>query len=316
MSVTASAAPPLPRQAYLRQLKRLASDGLSGAVAVVVTPAGTWKAAVGWADFDAKRRADPENRFAIESTTKTIVATVVLQLVGERRLALHDTVQHWLPGLFPRRPRITIDQLLTHTSGLVRNFSISAPPWYRARQIAAASLMFKPGTSVQYSNSDFVILGLIVEKVTGRSLDRVVTNRIIRRLGLKSTSYGTLRAERMTPWLGVPEFFGRPVSGDGGVISTVDDLATFFRALLGGKLLRAQQLAELKRTVASDDPDFRFGHGIFRMRLPCGDAWGHGGLYSYVVETAVAGDGSKAVIIAENNPRLPADDVAERMYCA
>jgi D-alanyl-D-alanine carboxypeptidase len=167
----------------MRQLERLASDGLSGAAAVVVTPVGTWRAAVGWADFDTKRRARPENRFAIESTTKTFVATVVLQLVGERRLTLHDTVQHRLPGLLAARPRVTIEQLLTHTSGLAPDFSFSRPPRVRARQIAAQGLLFKPGTSVQYSNSDYVFLGLIVETITGRSLDQVVTSRIIRRLG-------------------------------------------------------------------------------------------------------------------------------------
>src|SRR5262249_29156513 len=134
-----------------------------------------------------------------------------------------------------------------------------------------------------YSNSDFVLLGLIVEKATGRSVDQVVTNRIIRRLHLRSTSYGTLHAQRMTPWLGRVEFFGRPVSGDGGIISTVEDVATFFRALLGGNLLAPKQLAEMTRTIATDRPDLRFGLGIFRYRLPCGFAWGHGGLRSGVL---------------------------------
>jgi D-alanyl-D-alanine carboxypeptidase len=312
----ATATPPARHgSTYMRALQKLA-DRNSGAVAIVVTPEGTWKGAVGWADSHAKRRADPQDRFAIESTTKTFVATVVLQLVGEGRLTLHDTVQHWLPGLLAARPPVTVEQLLSHTSGLALDFGFSQAPRLRAKRIAAQGLAFKPGSSVMYSNSDYVVLGLIVEKVTGRSLDQVVMSKIIRPLHLRSTSYGTAHAQRMTPWLGPVENFGRPVSGDGGIISTVEDLATFFRALLGGKLLPQQQLAEMTRTIATPDPDIRFGLGIARNRYACGIVWGHGGDLSYTVNVVVAGDGSKAVITAQNDPTLGDDGVPERLYCS
>jgi D-alanyl-D-alanine carboxypeptidase len=313
----AAAEPPrLENPAYQRELRKLVSDGYSGAVAIVSTVAGTWTGAAGWADRDAKRRAAPDDRFAIESTTKTFIATVVLQLVGERRLALGDTVQRRLPGLFPARPRITIRQLLTHSSGIPSDFSFSEAPLVRAKRVAPQGLLFKPGTSTAYSNSDFVVLGLIVEKVTGRPLDQVVTKRIIRRLQLRSTSYGTAHAQRTTPWLGQVENFGRPVSGDGGIISTVSDLATFFRALLGGKLLPRQQLAAMTRTISTDRSDLRYGLGIWRYRIPCGFAWGHGGLFSYQVDVEVARDGSKAVVWALNDP-APSDwSFGDRLYCA
>jgi D-alanyl-D-alanine carboxypeptidase len=316
LATSTHATPPTPdRQTYTRELHKLA-DRHSGAVAIVVTPEGTWKGAAGWADFQAKRRAEPDDRFAIESTTKTFVATVVMQLVGEGRLNLHDTVQHWLRGLYPAHPRITIRQLLNHSSGIPSDFAISEAPLVRAKRIAAQGVLFRPGTSSAYSNSDFVLLGLIVEKVTGRPLDQVVTSRIIRRLHLRGTSYGTAHAQRMTPWLGQVESFGRPVSGDGGIISTVDDLATFFRALLGGKLLPQKQLAEMTRTIASPEPDLRYGLGIFRYRQPCGFAWGHGGIASYQVDVHVARDGSKAVVWAVNNP-APSDwSFGDRLYCA
>ena len=142
----AAAAPArLQNPVYQRELRRLASDGFSGAVAIVATNAGTWKGAAGWS-FQAKRRAEPDDRFAIESTTKTFVATVVLQLVGEGRLDLHDTVQLWLPGLFSARPRITIRQLLNHSSGIPSDFSISEAPLVRAKRIAAQRVLFEPGT--------------------------------------------------------------------------------------------------------------------------------------------------------------------------
>jgi D-alanyl-D-alanine carboxypeptidase len=313
----ATAEPPrLENPAYQRELRKLASDGSSGAVAIVVTDAGTWTGAAGWADASTKRRARPDDRFAIESTTKTFVATVVMQLIGEGRLNLHDTVQHWLRGLYPAQPPITIRQLLNHSSGIPSDFGISEAPLVRVKRIAAQGVLFPPGTSSAYSNSDFVLLGLIVQKVTGRPLDQVVTNRIIRRLHLRGTSYGTAHAQRMTPWLGQVESFGRPVSGDGGIISTVDDLATFFRALLGGKLLPQKQLADMTRTIASPDPDLRFGLGIFRYRQPCGFAWGHGGIASYQVDVHVARDGSKTAIWAANNPTASDWSLGDRLYCA
>jgi D-alanyl-D-alanine carboxypeptidase len=317
LATSSQATPPtLDRPTYTRELKKLADRVSGAAVAIVVTPEGTWKGAAGWADSQAKRRARPDDRFAIESTTKTFVATIVLQLVGERRLDLHDTVQHWLPGLFPARPSITIRQLLNHSSGVPSDFGFSEAPLVRVKRIAAQGLLFKPGTSSAYSNSDFVLLGLIVEKVTGRTLDQVVTSRIIRRLHLRSTSYGTAKAQRMTPWLGQVESFGRPVSGDGGIISTVEDVATFFRALLGGKLLPQRQLAEMTRTIASPDPDLRYGLGIFRYRQPCGFAWGHGGIASYQDDVHVARDGTKAAVWALNNP-APSDwSFGDRLYCA
>ena len=317
LTTSSHATPPtLDRQTYTRELHQLAENAPGGAVAIVVTPEGTWKGAAGWADPQAKRRARPDDRFAIESTTKTYVATVVLQLVGERRLDLHDTVQQWLPGLFPAHPRITIRQLLNHSSGIPSDFAPSVAPLVRAKRIAAQGLVFKPGTSSAYSNSDFVLLGLIVEKVTGQPLDQIVTSRIIRRLHLRGTSYGTEHAQRMTPWLGPVESFGRPVSGDGGIISTVEDVATFFRALLGGKLLAPRQLAEMTRTIATDRPDLRYGLGIWRYRVPCGFAWGHGGLFSYAVDVEVARDGSKAVVWALNKPAAADWSFADRLYCA
>src|SRR5262249_23308849 len=145
---------------------------------------------------------------------------------------------------------------------------------------------------------------------------QVVTSRIIRRLHLRGTSYGTAHAQRMTPWLGQVESFGRPVSGDGGISSTVEDVATVFRALLGGSLLAPQQPAEMTRPIATAPSDLGYGLGIWRSRLPCGFAWGHGGLAGYALDVEVARDGSKAVVWAVNNPALADWSFGDRLYCA
>ena len=192
----------LDRPAYQRALRTLASDGRSGAVAIVDTEKATWRGAAGWADFDARRRADADDRFAIESTTKTFVAAVALQLVQEERLSLQDSVQRWLPGLLPPRPKITVRELMNHTSGLPPDLSLGQPLRDRVQAIAASGVLFRPGTSTAYSNGNYVLLGLIVEKITGRRLDRVVTDRIIRPLHLERTSYGTEHPKRTAAWLG------------------------------------------------------------------------------------------------------------------
>ena len=153
--------------------------------------ARTWKGAAGWADSYAKRRADPDDRFAIESTTKTFVATVVLQLAGERRLALDDTVQHWLPGLFPARPRITIRQLLNHSSGIPSDFGISEPRLIPVEPIAAQGM-----SSVPARHLERVLQLRLRATRADRREGRSSRAGFIRRLHLRSTAPRTQNVRR------------------------------------------------------------------------------------------------------------------------
>jgi D-alanyl-D-alanine carboxypeptidase len=292
-------------------LEKLAHEQHSGALALVITKKGLWRGAAGHAE--GKRRADPEDRFGIASTTKTFVATVVLQLVSEGRLSLEDTVERWLPGRVREGRRITIRQLLNHTSGLPQDVSFALAP-----RSAQQPLLSRPGTTHSYSNLNYVILGLVVEKVAGRRLDLVVRDRIFRPLALTDSSYGTTtlhaHASRRR-WLGVPEG-SAGVSGAAGIVSTADDLATFFRALLKGDLIDEDVLAEMMRTV-STGTEFRAGLGLFRADLRCGSAWGHGGDdLGYSNHVLVSRDGSTIVVVAQNTVGWPSVRAkAEEMYC-
>jgi len=166
---------------------------------------------------------------------------------------------------------------------------------------------------VSYAN--YLLLGLIVEKVTGQRLDRVVADRIFRPLHLESTSYGTEPAKRISPWLGYPEDRGPPAIGDVGIVSTAADIATFFRALMSGKVI-SKELSQMRQTVAAGDAYRRVGLGILRYRLSCGEAWGGGSDLGFSIEIRVARDGSKAVVVARNNPSIgDLDRVIEKMYC-
>jgi D-alanyl-D-alanine carboxypeptidase len=167
---------------------------------------------------------------------------------------------------------------------------------------------------------NYVVLGLIVEKVTGRRLNQVVRDRIFRPLRLEDTSYGTAallpHPNPIPAWLGAPEEFSGPVSGDGGIVSTTGDLARFFRSLLGGKLLPPNLLSEMTRTIDADS-EFRAGLGLFQADLSCGSAWGHGGDEpAYSNQVLAARDGSRIVIVAQNTLGWPsAKATAEEMYC-
>jgi D-alanyl-D-alanine carboxypeptidase len=222
------AARTLDRPGLQRALDRLVADRTAapGASAAVVTPKGVWLGGAGLADVDRGRAVSPDDAFRIYSITKTYVATVVLQLVEERKLRLSDTVGELLPGaLPPDKSRITVRQLLTHTSGLYDSMSdglsalmSNAPAFLRSihdpavrREVAAIvrrrdpfatfpakvwvdiagaePLYFRPGWGNHYSNPGYVLLGWIAAKVDGKPLGQVLADRIFRPLGLKHTVY-------------------------------------------------------------------------------------------------------------------------------
>ncbi len=176
--------------------------GAPGAVAVVRTRTSVRRAAAGLARLQPPLPMRPSERYRVASVTKSFVATLVLQLAAEGKLRLSDSVQRWLPGLVPQGQRITVRELLDHTSGL---FDYEADKGYFKARVArpgrvwsprqlvaiavAHSPLFRPGAGWSYSSTNYVILGLVVEAVTGRSLDSRLRGRIFGPLALHSTSY-------------------------------------------------------------------------------------------------------------------------------
>ena len=155
--------------------------------------------------------------------------------------------------------------------------------------------------------------------MTGRPLQQVVRDRIFAPLDLDHTNFGSARTGSFhpAPWLGYPEGPPGYLLGAGGIVSTVDDVSTFFRALLGGELIGSDVLSEMTRTIEGGD-GFWAGLGIFALELSCGTAWGHGGEQSTYSSMAIASrDGSKVVVVAQNSGGWTAAlDVAEEIYCS
>jgi D-alanyl-D-alanine carboxypeptidase len=316
LAVTSAGAAAAPAPPTLQQVAReLVTAGSPGAIVVVRTPTSFTSATAGLARLRPPTPVRVTDRYRVASVTKSFVATVVLQLVGEGKMRLSDPVEHRLPGLVPNGRAITVRELLDHTSGLFDytedvNYvgaRVARPGrMWTPRQLVGIAVRHKPlfraGSDWDYSNTNYVLLGLVVEAVTGRPLAAELRRRILRPLGLDSTSYplGTALQGRVVHGYvrsipGVPIPRGQTLDatsrvapdawGAGQIVSSAGDLTRFYAALLGGRLLPSHQLAAMKskvrgtRTVLGVRVEFSapYGLGLVVERLGCGTVYGHDG---------------------------------------
>lgn len=334
----------------LRQALRTLTgrDRIAGAAVLVTDPTrggrcGSWTETAGTADLRTGRPMNATDRLRAGSVTKTFTATVVLRLAAEHRLSLDAPVERYLPGLIRKNGydgrRITVRQLLRHTSGLPDY--LDAPEWEHPERLRYRH--FEPGELVgraldlprprgtwHYATTNHLLAGLIIREVTGHSPEAEITRRVIRPLGLHDTywpgdetrirgphsrSYFTAEGGHRADGTAWNTTFG----GVGGaLVSTPGDLTRFITALLGGRLLPAAQLAEMRETVAADPdrlwPGARYGLGLISSPLRCGGRWwGHAGTVpgGHRALTAV-GPGGRSVAVALNE--VPATLRAEQDF--
>jgi D-alanyl-D-alanine carboxypeptidase len=253
---------------------RLVAEGATGAVAWVSGPDGGIGAAAG-ADVESGEPLRLEHRFRAGSVTKTAVAALVLLLAEDGLLGLDEQADRWSAA--PQG--ITIRQLLQHTSGLP---DYAANPVFRERFLAdptaaweAVELLELAGTttgdpgSFAYSNTNYILLGLVVEAAGGAQLDAQLAERIFEPLELGETELGSGGG-----------------AAAGGLVAPAVDVARLLRGVLAGELLSPASREQLLTTVPGDGEEFaRYGLGIAEMNSflglvpsPCGTAWGHLGL--------------------------------------
>jgi D-alanyl-D-alanine carboxypeptidase len=189
-------------------LDDIAATVASGVLAEVRGSGGVWRGSAGVAELGTSRPVPVGARFRAGSITKSFVATVVLQLAGEGRTALDDPVGKWLPGMVPGGDRIALRHLLQHTSGIAdygestvfRRFygTTDAIAGMRHRTwtapellafIAGEPALFGPGSSWAYSSTNYLLLGLVIERLTGNSYAAEVERRILRPLDLRDTEF-------------------------------------------------------------------------------------------------------------------------------
>lgn len=330
-----------PRADPVQQSLNALTDDFPGALAAVRGPEGrTRDYTAGVADTRTGARMPVNGRIRIASNTKMFTATVVLQLVGEGRIELDAPVAKYLPNLVP--DGITVRHVLQHTSGLVDyddklidDYADVQHVYFEPRElldvVLAEDVLFPPGTRFSYSNANYVLAGLVVQKVTGRPVGEEITKRIIERLGLRDTYWPELGDQTIRgrhPHGYFPSASGElsdvtemdPSMGwaAGQLVGTPRDLNRFMTALLDGELLAPAQLAEMKKTVPAPDFDLTgdatYGLGLGTFSLSCGGrAWTHGGdAPGYVTRNAVTDDGRVATVAVTANPTsLPAGKAIE-----
>jgi D-alanyl-D-alanine carboxypeptidase len=328
----AGAASPASANAVVQhELDGLVDLGFPAALASVTAPDGGHDDYVaGLGDVESGEPVPVDGEVRVGSNTKTYTAVVVLQLVDEGLIELDAPIERYLPGLVRGDgidgADITVRQLLQHTTGLpdyTDGIAVDIDKLQHAYReprdlldlALAEPAQFAPGEKWDYSNTNYLLLGILIERLTQRPVYEQVTERIIEPLGLTETYF---------PYPGEQEFRGEHPNGyhDGEDVSVLDpafgwaagaliaspsDINEFFRAVLDGRLLSDAMLTEMQKTVPSDEtlwPGARYGLGLERYPLSCGEVvWGHGGdIHGFQTRNGVAEDGTAYAVAVTSLP--------------
>ncbi|MFD7631289.1 serine hydrolase domain-containing protein [Streptomyces sp. NPDC059851] len=309
------------------------SDGVPAALAGVTDGKGrtrTYTAGVG--DVATGAEVPRNGQVRIGSNTKAFTAVVVMQLVADGEVELDGHVDTYLPGLVHGDGidggRITVRQLLQHTSGLPDYTARLSDDIrsYEPRELLGLSLRqradFEPGGGWKYSNTNYLVAGLLVEKVTGRPLGVEIDQRVIRRAGLRHTYFpapgelrirerhpkGYYRASEGSPLVDATEWDPSWAWAAGQLVSTNADLNRFYSELLRGHLVPKAQLDQMRSTVRAGHPfadGARYGLGLVSTPLSCNDTvyWGHGGsMTGYETRGGVTEDGRAVNVAVTTQP--------------
>jgi len=269
--------------------------------------------AIGYSQINGaeKKPLTAASRFRIASITKMFTAAMILRLVEEGKLKLTDTLDKFFPQI-PNAKKITIVQILSHRSGIpnVRRDqnsqgNVNTTPITKDEMlalIAKATPDFEPDSKQSYSNSGYFLLGLIIEKLTGKPYEEALKERITSKIGLKDTYTATgnidvNKNESLTymnlggDWKQVPETHPSIIFGGGAIVSTPNDLAKFIQALFDGKIVSKESLDQMK-TIRDGDglglgmEPFTFAGKTFYGHAGGGD--NYGAWLSYLPEEKLA----------------------------
>ncbi|QJR35683.1 beta-lactamase family protein [Gemmatimonas groenlandica] len=299
----------------------------------------------GVADLETKRTITPTDHFRVGSITKTMVATIILQLHDEGRLSIDSTVAKYLPNVVPNGDRMTVRQVLNHSAGLASytddeafTASLIADPartWTPSELlgvVARQTPYFTPGEPGKwaYSNTSYLVLGMIAERVTGSTLGRELQIRVFDRVGMKETSYplvvglpspfaqGYADITRPNENLAVGTLLNPSWAGAAGaVVSTAGDIAHFAEAVASGSLVSASAFVMQQQAAAGsafripgESYDTGYGLGVI-----LGGGWiGHNGAIPGYEAQAFAKRGLGSIGVVIN--RTTDDDTPREIYAA
>jgi CubicO group peptidase (beta-lactamase class C family) len=262
-------------------LRNYAGDVPGAAVLVLRDGQPVVRAGYGLADLEAGAPATPQTNYQLASVTKQFTAASILLLAEDGRLTLDDRGLQWLPSLPKAAEAVTIRHLLTHTSGLIDYEDVI--PTDSAAQLRDADVLrllesqdrtyFSAGTGYRYSNSGYALLALIVQRASGKAFATFLRERIFQPLAMFNTvAYAEGISTVHNRAFGYTEEAGRwnrtdqdqtsAVLGDGGIYSSIDDLAKWDAALYDGRLLQPSSLrAAFTPATHTDDPEIEYGYG-------------------------------------------------------
>src|SRR5215211_7414054 len=292
----------------------------------------------GVANLRTGRPMRTHDRMRVASAAKAFSGAVALSLVSEGKLSLQDTIGERLPELPEAWWEVTLRQLLNHTSGipdfsldrgfqdaLVDSLKKAPPPEELLSFVEDEELLFDPGSEYHYSNSDNIVVGLMVEAATGRSYEDQLREQVYRPLGLSMTTLPRgpnlrkpfIHGYDNDPSQQSPEDVSELVAAgwswaSGGIVSTPADLNDFIRGYVGGKLFDKRTQAKQRRVIegGSSEPPGpgknSAGLAIFRYQTRCGTVWGHTGNTSgYTQFAAASSDGRRSVTVSINAQHAP-----------
>ncbi|AKU18327.1 serine hydrolase domain-containing protein [Luteipulveratus mongoliensis] len=284
-----------PLQTYLDEMTR---DGAVAVVARAQGPHVRWAGSAGVRQRGTQREARPGDQFRVGSVTKTMVATLALQEIQRGHWTLSTTVDQVLPGLLPGHGDVTLEQLLSHRSGLPDGlipmisskmhgdsdaaFVAALGEPATAQEFVAAGLTqpwsFPSGTDYAYSNSNYIVVGMMLQKATGQPVKKLLERRVFWPAGMHETTFPTRPGLRRTGlvesgrfaegWLSLAGQDPTQFGAAGAVVSTTRDLNAFTSALMSGRLVRKSLVDQMVRPRSSA-PDVEYGLGIYRLPDPC-----------------------------------------------
>jgi D-alanyl-D-alanine carboxypeptidase len=340
--------------------------GIPGVHAEVRDAGQAWRGASGVADVRTGRPITPDMRQRVGSITKTFTAAAILQQVEQGRIRLDAPIGGYLPRLVPgeRGRQVTVRMLLNHTSGIADYLPYAFPSLQegspkslddnRFRQFRPAELiemgLMAPATGEPggplgaYSNTNYMLLGQLLEQVTGSTVEQYITQNVIERAGLRHTGFPAgprIQGPHSRMYEALHGLIDPPrdysvynmswVWPTASLVSTMEDLNRFYGRLLGGRIVDRSSLAQMQRTVpviALDGQKIDYGLGLHKVTIPgCGTFWGNDGtVWGAETISLTRADGKRQMSVALNLVRWnkldasgkpqhhPIDDALSTLY--